>query len=94
MKKELSNCCGAPITTISHDEGTCYYECHKCKKACDIRQEKCTCVMFKTFGWCDKADPNHKNKHICCNGECNHDDCCGKVKENCPNSTTLDKILK
>ena len=23
--------------------------------------------------------------HICCDGECNHDDCCGKVKDNCPN---------
>jgi len=22
--------------------------------------------------------------HICCDGECNHDDCCGKIKENCP----------
>lgn len=22
--------------------------------------------------------------HICCDGECNHDDCCGKVKANCP----------
>lgn len=24
-------------------------------------------------------------KHICCDGECNHDDCCGKVEANCPN---------
>ena len=24
-----------------------------------------------------------KEKHICCNGECNHDDCCGKVEANC-----------
>ena len=22
--------------------------------------------------------------HKCCNGECNHDDCCGKVEANCP----------
>lgn len=22
--------------------------------------------------------------HECCNGECNHDDCCGKVLANCP----------
>ena len=36
-KKELSNCCGAEVATISHNEGTCYYECHKCHKACDIR---------------------------------------------------------
>ena len=23
-------------------------------------------------------------KHICCNGECLHDSCCGKVPANCP----------
>src|SRR3990167_2243075 len=23
-------------------------------------------------------------KHICCDGECNHDDCCGKIEANCP----------
>jgi len=23
-------------------------------------------------------------EHECCDGECNHDDCCGKVPENCP----------
>lgn len=22
--------------------------------------------------------------HVCCDGECNHDDCCGKVEANCP----------
>ena len=25
-----------------------------------------------------------KEKHQCCDGECNHDDCCGKVEANCP----------
>ena len=25
-----------------------------------------------------------KEKHTCCDGECNHDDCCGKVEANCP----------
>ena len=24
-------------------------------------------------------------QHICCTGECNHDDCCDKIPENCPN---------
>jgi hypothetical protein len=23
-------------------------------------------------------------KHNCCSGECYHDDCCGKIPENCP----------
>lgn len=26
-----------------------------------------------------------KSDHECCDGECNHDDCCGKVEKNCPN---------
>ena len=34
---------------------------------------------------------NKKNKkHICCDGECNHDDCCGKIEENCPNYKSLE----
>ena len=27
---------------------------------------------------------NHLEKK-CCDGECNHDDCCGKITENCTN---------
>jgi len=26
----------------------------------------------------------HIDDHECCDGECNHDDCCGKVEANCP----------
>lgn len=26
--------------------------------------------------------------HECCDGECDHDDCCGKVEANCPNHKT------
>lgn len=26
--------------------------------------------------------------HECCDGDCYHDDCCGKVAENCPNYKT------
>lgn len=25
-----------------------------------------------------------EEQHICCDGECSHDDCCGKIPENCP----------
>ena len=33
--------------------------------------------------------------HICCDGECNHDACCGKVSENCPNFMELNpKVIK
>lgn len=29
--------------------------------------------------------PHSKDeKHVCCDDECNHDSCCGKVSENCP----------
>lgn len=31
-------------------------------------------------------------KHICCDGGCNHDDCCGKISENCPNFDCEDGI--
>lgn len=31
-----SNCCKAPIKTISGNEGTGYYECSKCGNPCDI----------------------------------------------------------
>lgn len=30
-----------------------------------------------------------KNKHSCCDGECHHDDCCGKVEVNCPSKMQL-----
>ena len=45
------------------------------KKASEIFEGE-NSSLRKTF---DKA------VHICCDGECNHYDCCGKVKENCPN---------
>lgn len=37
------------------------------------------------FG-CTKCMPIPDKEHICCDGECNHDDCCGKVEANCPMS--------
>lgn len=30
--------------------------------------------------------------HECCDGECNHDACCGKIEANCPLITSLEKI--
>ena len=31
-----------------------------------------------------------KEKHICCDGECNHDSCCGKIDNpNCPKVDTF-----
>lgn len=34
------------------------------------------------------VDITPKEKHICCDGECNHDACCGKIPENCPLKNT------
>ena len=28
-----------------------------------------------------------KKPHECCDGECHHDACCGKVEANCPNNS-------
>ena len=36
-------------------------------------------------------------KHECCDGECNHDDCCGKVEANCPKqqpNTPMEEVIK
>jgi len=33
--------------------------------------------------YCSDRDCQCHN-HTCCDGECRHDDCCGKVPENCP----------
>ena len=37
-------------------------------------------------------ESSKQEKHVCCDGECNHDDCCGKVPENCPHCGELVKI--
>lgn len=36
QKKELSNCCITPAEVNCADEGTCFYMCTKCEKACDV----------------------------------------------------------
>lgn len=40
--------------------------------------------LIKDCDFLLKASPTKDKKHICCDGECNHDDCCGKIPENCP----------
>jgi len=49
MTKELSNCCHTPISTHSADEGTCYYTCTKCKKACDVSGSEEHDALYKAF---------------------------------------------
>ena len=39
----------------------------------------CTCPVVP-----ENAQRTGDGGHICCDGECNHDDCCGKVEANCP----------
>ena len=31
-----------------------------------------------------------KPKHLCCDGECYHDSCCGKIPANCPLNHSYD----
>lgn len=47
MKKELSKCCSAPVTTSGkgdfHDQDevcTMYNSCEACKQPCDVRPQK------------------------------------------------------
>ncbi len=35
-----SNCCGAPVSTIGADEGTCYYQCQDCLNPCDEKSDQ------------------------------------------------------
>lgn len=35
--KKRSKCCGAEVEEIHEDEGTSYYACKKCFKACDLK---------------------------------------------------------
>lgn len=36
MTNQLSNCCKAPATVSSSDEGTSCYMCSECKRSCDV----------------------------------------------------------
>lgn len=40
MNKSLSNCCHAPLKINSGNEGTSFYYCSKCEKACDPAIDK------------------------------------------------------
>ena len=42
-------------------------------------------ALDQEIALCESAIKEIKalQEHRCCDGECNHDDCCGKVKENC-----------
>lgn len=33
-------------------------------------------------------EKRYNQTHTCCDGECDHDDCCGKIPENCSLLTT------
>ena len=38
--------------------------------------------------------PHSKDeKHVCCDGECNHDDCCGKIEANCPIKSSCNHVM-
>ena len=35
--RAVSKCCSAKVETVSSREGTCFYKCSKCQKACDLK---------------------------------------------------------
>lgn len=39
----VSKCCGDRLITNCSDDGTCYYSCFNCKKACDMAIDCATC---------------------------------------------------
>jgi hypothetical protein len=57
--KEISNCCKAPLITHSSDEGTGYYECSSCHKACDAAVEE---QIKETVEW--RRDCSNGQEHI------------------------------
>jgi hypothetical protein len=38
MSEKLSKCCGKDVKVEGGDEGTYYYVCKECDKACDLKE--------------------------------------------------------
>ena len=47
-KKELSNCCNAPVKVSTADEGTSCYVCTRCQKPCNILAKPFDGIAFST----------------------------------------------
>ena len=58
-----SNCCGADVTVSTSDEGTSYYVCLECNRACDFAApqetlelcKSCWCMVHSIEGKCGKC---------------------------------------
>lgn len=52
LGEKLSNCCSAPLSVHTADEGTSCYVCSECKEPCDVAtseqagEGKCDCLGF------------------------------------------------
>ena len=64
--------CSRCLTMTNHLEGLC--------QQCSYKMDTTETTMNKLRQKIGLSD----FKHECCDGECRHDDCCGKVPENCP----------
>lgn len=55
-------------------------------------QYRCYPTMTNHIGEeCVRCKNN--STHTCCDGECNHDDCCGKVSKNCHIKNSCDHFM-
>lgn len=60
-------------------------------------KEMCGCGILRAEhgnganGYCTPLASKEGECTKCCDGECNHDDCCGKISENCKNNCSCHK---
>jgi hypothetical protein len=95
---ELSNCCKAEIKVVSCDEGTNYYKCVKCNKACDIYMEKLKdqellsieIKISQIMDWINRQDELSKELMELARKNLNQSD----KKECCDKYSGIDKIIK
>lgn len=100
---EKSKCCNREPIQMSDSTIACAH-CRKPFELSVTESEECCCDEIGE-NWikkgnnphfincpCYKSLPPKTEKHICCDGECNHDDCCGKVEENCPNYGKTEEV--
>ena len=68
--------------TRADQESICYY-CHEQKGFVEFNG--CSCGCHPLTNEEKKRYVKPQLLHECCDGECHHDACCGKVEANCPN---------
>lgn len=59
----------------------------------NIPADTTTCEEAGFGEGCGNSLRKQEEKHVCCDGECNHDDCCGKIEANCPKLATSENLV-